>query len=47
MSKESLEEFQSPEQLLEWILDLWDSAILSDSEKSDILLKEIQLYIPC
>jgi hypothetical protein len=46
MSKEGLEEFQSPELLLEWILDLWDSTTLSDTEKADILLKEIQLYIP-
>ncbi len=40
------EVFNTPEELVQWIIDNWSSDDFQDPEQFDWMLKEIQVYIP-
>ncbi|HZG59194.1 MAG TPA: hypothetical protein VEY68_01535 [Anoxybacillus sp.] len=40
------EVFNTPEELVQWIIDNWSSDDFHDQEQFNWMMKEIQIYIP-
>ena len=40
------EVFNNPEELVQWIIENWDKEDFQDDEQFDLMMKEIQVYLP-